>query len=199
MKKFSQRGVLLFGVMLAVCVLVPSLASAASWSPVGTHRQLFSPNLSFTATVPVLGQSGSLCAASEFTGDVATSNTIEITNAVFTRCMGTIGAVNCTSTPTGANFPWTATATSTTDVQIHGVDVTVVFENTPGNATACPNPGTIRVTGTLTGGSWNPTSNEVTLEHELGLTAHVLGTGLNGVATVDGTIRDTSGSLRMFM
>ena len=198
MKKFSQRGILLFGVMLAVCAFVPSMASAASWSPVGgAAHQLFSPNLAFTSTVPGVGQLGSQCNRSEFTGSVVTFNTIEITAGSFADCMGTFGEGNCTVTATGARFPWTATATATDNVQIHGVHVTAVFENTPGNAQACAVPTTVTLTGTLTGGSWNPTSNEVTLEHENGLTSHsALG---SQTLNVSGTIRDTAGTLRMLM
>jgi hypothetical protein len=201
MKTFSQRGVLLFGVMLAVCAFVPSLASAASWFQVGTHHELFSPNLSFTATFPIIGQAGSQCNATELTGDVVSANTIEITGAVFKDCMGTFGQSQCSATPTTNSFPWTVTATSTTNVQIHGLDVSVVFENTPGNPNACQTPGTVRVTGTLTGGSWNPATNEVFLSDPQsdGLTAHLLGTGLSAPAFVTGTFRDTSGTLRMFM
>jgi hypothetical protein len=197
MKKFAQRGVLLFGVMLAVSAfVVPSMASAASWFQVGTTHQLFSPDLNFTATVPILGQLGSACAASEFDADVVSANTIEITSAVFTRCMGIVNEANCTATPTAQNLPWTATATNTTNIQIHGIDVSVVFDNTPGNPTACAAATTARVTGTLTGGSWNPTSNELFFQHDDGLVSH----GATGTtpAFVTGTFRDTSGTLRVF-
>jgi hypothetical protein len=203
MKKFSQRGVLLFGVMLVVCAFVPSMASAASWSAIGTTHQLFSPNLSFTST-GALGQVGSSCNASEFDADVVTANTIEITSARFRDCMGTFGEVNCTVTPTGQNFPWTATATSTTDVQIHGVDVSVVFENTPGNPNACALATTVRVTGTLTGGSWAPgatiAGNELFFQHDDGLTVHTTApTIASNPVFLNGTFRDTTQTLNMFM
>ncbi len=201
MKNLSQRGVLLFGVVLAVCVfVVPSLASAASWSPINTTHHLFSPNLGFNVTSGPVGGAGWACAGSSFDVDVVNANTIEVTRGGFQGCMGTFNAVNCTATPVGT-FPWTATATSTADVQIHGVNITVLFENTPGNPTACPIFGSqITLTGTLTGGSWNPTSNELTLFGSTNLTAHFLGTGgLNAPAFAQGTLRDTSGTLRMFM
>jgi hypothetical protein len=198
MKSFSQRGLLLFGVMLAVSAfVVPSMASAASWFQVGTTHQLFSPNLSFTSTIGGLGQLGSSCNGSEFDADVVSANTIEITSGRFVDCMGTFGESQCTVTATGTGFPWTATATATSNVQIHGVHVTAVFENTPGNANACQIATSVTLTGTLTGGSWNPTSNEAFFVHNDGLTAHsILG---STAANVTGTIRDTSGTLRMFM
>jgi hypothetical protein len=202
MKMFSQKGVLLFGVMLAVCAFMPSLASAASWSPIGgADHSLFSSNLSFTNTFPVIGQVGWGCNRTEFTSSVVSTNTIEITATGFADCMGTLGNSQCTLTATGGNFPWTATATSTTNVQIHGVDITLVFENTPGNANACQNPATITLTGTLTGGSWNPANNTLNLSDPQtdGLTAHILGAGLTATSFVAGTVRDTAGTLRMFM
>jgi hypothetical protein len=200
MKKFSQRGLLLFGVMLAVSAfVVPSMASAASWFQVGTTHQLFSPNLAFTVNVGVT--LGSQCNGSEFDASVFSANTIEITSGRFVDCMGTFANSQCTVTATGTGFPWTATATSTSNVQIHGVHVTAVFENTPGNGAACQVPGTATLTGTLTGGSWNPTSNVVLLTdpEAMGLTAHISPLGVSAPAFVTGTIRDTSNTLRMFM
>ena len=200
MKRLSQRGLLLFGVLLAVSAfVVPSMALAASWFQVGTTHQLFSPNLSATGTLPIIGQTGWTCNGAELDADVVSANTIEITSWRFNDCMGTQGQSNCTLTATGTGFPWTATATATTNVQIHGVHVTLVFENTPGNPNPCQNPSTFTLTGTLTGGSWNPATNEVLLTEAHGLIAHVLGTGLNAAQFVTGTIRDTTNTLRMFM
>jgi hypothetical protein len=208
MKKLSQRSVLLFGVMLVVCALVPSMASmasAASWFQVGTTHQLFSPNLAFTAhTSPLGGGAGWQCNASEFDADVVNTNTLEITDGRFVDCHGLVGTViaNCTVTSVPTNFPWTATATSTTDIQIHGIRVDILFENTPGNANSCSGLGAKSLwTGTLTGGSWNPASNDVLLANGRGLTMHFLGLGGPSFSetTVAGTIRDTAGTLRMFM
>jgi hypothetical protein len=198
MKMLSQRGVLLLGVMLAVCGFVPSMASAASWSVIGTTHQLFSPNLSFTTTLPAVGQVGWLCNGSELDADVVSANTIEITSARFSECRGTFVLNACTLTMTAAGLPWTATATATANVQIHGVDVGMVFENTPGNPTACALPFTSTLTGTLTGGSWNSASNELFLQHADGLTAHnaVLG-GVSTLVGVTGTYRDTTNTLTM--
>ncbi len=201
MKRFSQRGLLLFGVMLAVCAfVVPSMASAASWSPIGSTHHLYSPNLAFSVTAGPAPGVGSSCPGLSLDVDVVSANAIEVTSGGFQPpCMGTGPAVNCTVTPT-AHFPWTVTATSTTNVQIHNVSVTVTFENTPGNPTACGlGHATSLVTGTLTGGSWNPASNELFLSGLSGLSVHFLGTGLNTPAFVSGTVRATSGTLRMFM
>lgn len=202
MKNLSQRGVLLFGVMLAVCAFaVPSMASAASWSPFGTTHHLFSPNLAFSVTGAPVPGAGWSCPGVSLDADVVNANTIVITSAGFQQpCMGIGPAVNCTTTPLATGFPWTATATSTTNVQIHNVNVAVTFENTPGNATACGlGHATILLTGTVTGGSWNPASNDLLLSGLSNLTAHLLGTGTSQQMLWNGTIRDTSGTLRMFM
>jgi hypothetical protein len=204
MKKLSQRSVLLFGVMLVVCAFVPSMASAASWFQVGTTHQLFSPNLGFLAhTSPLSGPAGAACNASEFDADVVNTNTLEITDGRFVDCHGVAGTqtANCTATSVGTNFPWTATATSTTNIQIHGVRIDILFANTPGNATNCLGAGAKSLlTGTLTGGSWNAATNEAFLVNETGVTAHFLGLGVVNFSstTVTGTIRDTAGTLRMF-
>src|ERR1700755_2522409 len=107
MNRVSQRSLLLFGVMLVVCALVPSLASAASWSPVGTTHQLFSPDLQFTAHTGPVGHAGSICNASEFDSDVVSANTIEITDARFKDCMGLGATANCTVTTQATGLPWT--------------------------------------------------------------------------------------------
>jgi hypothetical protein len=201
MKTLSQKSVLLFGVMLVVCAFVPSMASAASWSGGGsvTH-QLTSNGLAFTAhTSPLGGAAGSSCAVSQFDSDVVSANTIEITRARFDNCMGSGLASPCTATVVGTGFPWTATATSTTNIQIHGVNVDILFENTPGSATACPAAGAkTLLTGTLTGGSWNSANSTANLVAEPGLAAHFLGTGISSSTTVTGVISDPAGTLKMF-
>ena len=200
MKSFSQRSLLLFGAMLVVCAFVPSMASAASWSQVGTTHQLFSSNLGFTAISPALGDSGSRCNASEFDVDVTNASTLTVTSGVFTQCHGTQNATNCTATATGTNFPWTATASSTTNVSINSVRVDVTFENTPGNPTACPaNGARILLTGNLTSGSWSSANNTVTYTNAPGLSDHgIVPAGATVAAVVTGSFRDTANTLRLF-
>jgi hypothetical protein len=201
MKSFSQRGLLLFGVLLVVCAFGPSMASAASWSPIGTTHQLFGTDVLFSAVPTPLGAAaGSTCVASEFDSDVVSANTIVITDARFKDCMGSGAAGNCTATVSSTGLPWTATATATSNVQIHGVNIDVLFENTPGNPNACAAPGAkVLLTGTLTGASWQPATNQVQLAGATGLTAHFLGFNTSSPTTVQGTIEDTAGTLRMFM
>ena len=200
MKILSQRSLLLFGVMLVVGAFVPSMASAASWSVVGTTHQLFSSNLGFTAVSPALGDSGSRCNASAFDVDVTNASTLTITSGVFTKCHGTQNTVNCTLTPVGTNFPWTATASSTTNVTLNSVRLDVTFENTPGNPVACPaNGARILLTGNLTSGSWNSTANTVTYTNAPGLAQHGIVPASATVPTIlTGSFRDTANTLRLF-
>jgi hypothetical protein len=204
MKKLSRKSALLFGGVLAVCAFAVPMASAASWAVIGTHHVLASPDLRFTAGFGGAGFVNSGCADTEFTANVASAANLEITAATLRNCTGIApsGATNCTSTAVGTNFPWTATARLTTDIQIHGVRVDVTFENQPGNPTACAiNGATTLLTGTLTGGSFHPSSvganRRITLNHAPGLTSHSALTG-STPAFVSGIIRDTTATLNVF-
>jgi hypothetical protein len=198
MKKLSQKSVLLFGAMLAVCAFVPSLASAASWSPINSAHTLSAPGLSFLAHTGPLGAAGWSCAGVSLGTHVANANTLAVTSASFTNCMGSGGTTNCTVTEVGTGFPWQATATATSNIQIHNVVVDMLFEATPGNPSACAAAGAkILLTGTLTGGSWRSATNTAVLTNAQGLTAHYLGLGTSSTTTLNGTISDNAGTLRM--
>jgi hypothetical protein len=105
-----------------------------------------------------------------------------------------------TATPTG--FPWTATAVTTSNIQIHGFDVDLQFENTPGNPTGCAVNFSSRLTGTLTGGTWDPSATganrRITFEHDDGLTSHSAQLGGPTPMFVTGTFRDTQATLNVF-
>ena len=202
MSKLSKKSLLLFSGVLAVCALAAPMASAASWAPIGTTHVLSSADLSFTAT-GALGQLGSSCADSEFHVDVTSAAVLTITGAAFRNCMGTFAAANCTLTMNPTGLPWRATAITTTNVQIHGVDVDVLFENTPGNPTACAvNGASVRLTGTLTSGTFDPSATganrRVTFNHADGLTSHSAQLGGPTQAFVTGAFRDTAGTLNVF-
>jgi hypothetical protein len=202
MKKLSGKSVLLFGVVLVVCAFaVPSMASAASFSGTAGTHPLFSPNLAFSAPTAAIGSS---CADSRFDFDLNNGNDGIITGSRFQNCRGLPGtaASNCTVTATGTKFPWTATAAAGTDnLQIHGVHVDVGFEALPGTAAAecLANGVQITLTGTLTGGSWNPTSREITFESDDGLVGHPNTGAASAPAFVTGTIRDLNQTLNVIM
>ena len=175
MKKVSKESVLLFGVVLALSALVmPSMASAASWSPVGTtDGRMDSSDLGFFA--PALN-SGSVCRAVSFNITVDNAAVATVTAASFGNCVGNAGSfLGCTLTATGTNFPWRATATATHNIQIHGVDIDVAFEPLPGTAAShCANNGVqVRLTGTVTNATFTPSGRRIDFGNAHGLTAHV--------------------------
>ncbi len=203
MKTLSQKSrLLLLGVPLAVCAfVVPTTASAATWQTGGsvTHR-LSSPNFTFNTLVPTTDPDttlGGSCGITEFDADVASASTIEITGVSFDGCRGTGIGSDCTLTATATQLPWTMTAPTTTTIQIHGIRFDLTFETGPGfGCTLVADGLKMTLTGTLTGGSWDPSSvgadRRVTFRNADGLTAHS-GLGLQP-ATVNADLRDTTGT-----
>ena len=156
MKKFFKKGILLFAEALALCAFaMPSIASASSWGPIlsehsldGTFGVINHPNLVTSD-----------CTASQLTTTVVSTAVMEITGATFRSCtwVGPSGVIiggTCLVTATGTGFPWTATAVTTSNIQIHGVDIDFTLANQPGDA-SCNSPDLgIEITGTLRGGRW---------------------------------------------
>ncbi|MET0601124.1 MAG: hypothetical protein ABW167_03965 [Baekduia sp.] len=148
LKMVSKKSLLLFGVVLALAAFVlPSVASAAGFEPVGTGT-IDSGNLGFS--VPAIN-SGLFCTSSQFHMQVHSTTVATITASRIANCHGSVGAsVGCTTTWTGTGFPWVATAESTHNIIIHNVNIHVVFETTPGTLNECANTGlTLRLTGSL--------------------------------------------------
>jgi hypothetical protein len=202
MKKFSKKSVLLFAGAMTVCAFaMPSIASAASWGVIGSEHTLHSANLGFTADVTPIGAIGSSCAESTFTIDVRNAAALTITSATFRNCTGFGGAVgDCTVTPVATNLPWTATGTTTSNIQINGVRIDVRFETKPGAAAgscAFVHNQDILVTGTLNSGVWDPAAHQVTYNQATGLVGHNAQLGNNVPLTVTGTIRDTQQTLTL--
>ncbi len=197
MKKLSQRSLLLFGVTLAVSAfVVPSMAWAATWSPVNSTHELFSSNLTFATHGGPLGAAGWSCAGWESMAHVASAQSLVITNGRFSNCTGTGGASSCLVTPTFTG-QWQATPVSTTNIQIHNVVLDISFSGASGVCAA--NGARLLLTGTLSGGAtWNPANNTVNLANATGLTAHYLGVGVSSTTTLNGQLRDTTSTLRLF-
>ena len=117
--------------------------------------------------------------------------------------MGTFVTTNCTSTVSPTGLPWQATAVTTTNIQIHNVDLDVLFENTPGAGSACPLLGaSVRLTGTLTGGVWDPSATganrRITFNEADGLTGHSEQLGGAAPWFTTGAFRDTTATLNVF-
>ncbi len=198
MKKFLKKGVLLFVAAMALCAFaMPSMASASSWGVVGSEHTLDS-------TTPVGFSAAALgifsdCARSQFTVTVTSTANIEIDSANFTGCTATGGAATvglCTVTTTSTNLPWTATAVTTSNIQIHGVNIDLTYENHPGSSSCIAAGLKQQITGTLTGARWHGNGAERTIELNGadGLVAH--GGPISPTAlAITGTIFDTQATL----
>jgi hypothetical protein len=197
MKKFFKKGVVLFIAAMALCAFVkPSMTGAATWSAIGSEHTLDSSNLGFVTSSSPLGAIDSQCTSSSFTATVVSPSRLDFTAVTFggdcTAHGPSIGT--CNMDLTAQKLPWTATALSSTDVQIHGMHITVVFTQTMPDTT-CNIPGAdVTVTGTVTG-AWSNASSHLTLSNAEGLTGHSVVGPM--VLTARGTLRDTSQTLRI--
>ena len=191
LKMASKQSMLLLGAVMALCAFVlPSVASATSWSPVGTtDGRLDSSNLGFS--IPAIN-SGTACSAATFSVTVDTATVATVTGVSIANCHGVVGGpVGCTMTATATNLPWRATAVDTTNIQIHGFDLDVSFETTPGTLNECANSSlNMRLTGTVTA-SFAPGaagSRTADFTGATGLIAHVSGVGSFATAAVGSAV-----------
>jgi hypothetical protein len=193
MRFLSRKGVVLFAGVMAVCAfVVPAVASADSFIlDAGTFPNtqiLHSSNLSFS--IPSINW-GWTCQSETYDVSVRSASDAQVLGAGLGNCHGTGGLVNCTLTFAGTRFPWTVTP-STTNLQIHDILFDLTFENTPGAASACGTPGTITLTGTLSGGVWNNAAHSITLTDGTGLSAHI---GVVAPVLLLGTLTSTQKNL----
>jgi hypothetical protein len=180
MNKLPRKSGLLFGMVLAACAFMAPMASAASWSVVGTTHQLIADDLAFTQSIGGGLSIGATCTTSQFDVDVTSAAVVTFTGGRFDNCRGTGLAAGCTVTATGTRFPWTMTAATTTNIQIHSIHVDWRFETAPGGGAcnALTHGLDVTVTGTLTGGVWDPSAlgvnRRATFTHTDGLVSHSL-------------------------
>ena len=197
MKKFSTKSVLLFAGAMAVCAFaMPSMASASSWGVVGTHHTLTSTNLGFRSDVT---GTTSMCTSASFTARVTSAANLEITTATITGCTLAAPALasTCTTTWTGTSFPWTATAVTTSNIQIHGVNIDVFHEPHPGGGSCALSTQTLKITGTLFGGRWlGNATHQLEVDNATGLVTHAPAAfGGTSAITATGTITDVNETL----
>ena len=194
MKKFSKKGVLLFAGAMAVCAFaMPSMASASSWGTVGSHHTLTSSNLGFTSPIGT-----SMCTGSSFTARVLSTADLQITASTFAGCTLIAPALGATCVMTMSGTfatPWTATARTTSDIQIHSVDIDTAFDNDTGTSCGALTGQSARITGTLSSVKWHGNGATRTLElaGNSGVVSHsALGTTL---IAPTGTIFDVGNTL----
>jgi hypothetical protein len=204
MKKVFTKSVLLFaGAMAVFAFVMPSMASASSWGPIGLHTALHSADIGFTTTSPTFGRLTSSCTRSSFTANVASATNLNISTGTFGgHCTAVFsdvpGAPTCTATVASQRLlSWQATATTTSNIQIHNFHMDITVENTPGSvscSSSAVNHARVLLTGTLTGGQWSGNAvgqRSVTFNNDEGLTAHAVSPGTHSVATARGTIAAT--------
>jgi hypothetical protein len=188
--------------MAVTAFALPSVASAASWGTIGTGHTLDSSSFAFTAQFPTgppfFGPVTSSCAQTQFVTDVTSAGVLTITTATFTGCTATGTGSDCTATVNASGLPWRATGPTTTNVQIHNFNITMLVETRPG---ASPPPCAIQgmtatLTGTLTGGTWNASTHQFAFSNADGLTTHVPALG-PWPTTASGTFRDTFQTLTL--
>jgi hypothetical protein len=199
MKKFSKKGILLFAAAMALCAFaMPSMAGAASWTVVGTEHTLDTGNVGFEGTSAVLGTITSQCTSSSFTTTVASSANLEITAATFGgQCTAHGPAIGtCVADAVAQKLPWTATAVTTSNIQIHGIHINVAFTQTTPTALCNAVGSVLTITGTVSGGAWNNAARHLTLDNEPGLTSHTAGFPPTAV-NARGTFRDTQQTLQV--
>ena len=196
MKKFSKKSVLLFAAAMALCACaMPSMASASSWGPVATEHTLESTDFGFTSDVT---GATSMCDRLRFTVTVTSTANIEIHTSELTGCTFSAEALGATCTMTSAttSLPWTATARTTSDIQIHGVNIDMFM--TGASCGALTNQA-VKITGTLAGARWlgNAGARRIELAGATGLVMHLPAAVGGGTSanTLTGTLADTQGTL----
>lgn len=186
MIKTMKRSLVLAAAVAAMsAIAVPSMASAANWGVVGSTHTLSSTNLFLDVAA---GQAGAVCNVNMgATVRNPASSTLDIVSSTHLFCPGRSGYLaGCTVIGAPSNLPWTATAVSTTNIQMY-VKYTVTASG------SCLNPGTYTLVGTVSG-AW--TGNGVN-QHSLQFTnASGLTFGWQS-AKLSGTVTDLQQTLTL--
>jgi hypothetical protein len=194
----KKRAVVFASLLALVALVMPITASAASWGVVGSTHDLDQgaggSGLTFLSTDATIGWG---CGGFSLHANVTSAAVLTIQSGTFTNCMGA-GSLGtpCTTTVTGT-FPWQATGITTTNIQIHNVNLHILYENTPGNVTACPANGiVVNLTGTLASPNhthWIAAQHEAVFVNATGLVGHsAIG---DKPMALNGTLRDTAQTL----
>jgi hypothetical protein len=199
MKNRSRKGVLLFVAVVAVgAFALPSMASASSWAAIGTEHTLESLDFGFTS-MTVVGSITAQCTRSSLTATVSSAQALEITTGTFGGSCTAFGPNigTCLWSAVGTRFPWTATAVTTSNVQIHGVFIDVTFLQTPSNTCFFIQNANFTITGTVSNGFWTGNGggqHSFFYANASGLVSHS-GLGNNVPVALRGTFRDTAATL----
>jgi hypothetical protein len=96
---------------------------------------------------------------------------------------------------TATGLPWTATAVATSNIQIHGVNIDLKYDQSPSGTCPAFFVGLNQtLTGTLSGVTHDNVGKEFILNNAEGVVSHSA-LGANQPLTFRGTIRDTQQTL----
>ncbi|HYJ00372.1 MAG TPA: hypothetical protein VEX36_11955 [Thermoleophilaceae bacterium] len=199
MIKTMKRSLVLAAAVAALSAFaVPSMASAANWGVVGSNHTL-------TASVGFIlnssmGSATAGCGVS-LGAKVRTpaSSTLDILNSTNLTCPGPTSPplggwlANCTMSGVASSLPWTATAVSTTNIQMY-MNYTVTVS---GGANCLPRGQTYTLSGTVSGAWSGNGSNQHSLVFQQAPGLSFVGYGLYASVVTSGTYRNTQQTLTL--
>jgi hypothetical protein len=122
---------------------------------------------------------------------------LEIFAVGFSACTATGPAIgSCIAVTTATGLPWTATPTTTTNVDIRNINIDQWLVNHPGSSACTVSGVVLRLTGSFNDADWNNTTRELVIVSKLGLVMHSP-MGNNVPVTTTGTFRDTQQTLQI--
>lgn len=192
-KAMKRSLVLAVAVAALSAIAVPSMASAASWTPVGTSHAVTSNSISFiTSPAPALAFS---CNSGPTLGvNVASVAALNITSASNFSCTGLYTLSGCNVAASPAGLPWTTGPANPTNVTINSLNINLTFSPKPGFT--CIYSGLVfNLYGTLAGGVWsNPGfSSSLVFTNATGLKLRnsSMPPGSGNPVTLSGTLTDS--------
>jgi len=196
-KTITKSLVLTAAIAALGAIAIPSMATAANWSPLNTVHTLTSPsNITFTITGSVSTLTISCSSGPTFTSQVRTTasplmDLTTTTNLSCTASGGQFGQYNgCNANLAMIGLPlWNVDGTSgTSNVKINSVNI----QGTLAGATCAPAGSTFTITGTLTGGVWSNLTRSLAFNNDTGLTWTSSGGPYPVTVTASEFIKDTT-------
>lgn len=171
-KTMTKSLVLTAAIAALTAIAMPSMATAANWSPLNTVHTLTSPS-GFTFTIQGGGNSVFSCSGgATYSAQVraAVSPLMDLTSTTANiPCTGTSGQLaGCNISLSMIGLPlWNVDGTSgINNVKVNSVNIQGTFTT----GASCPNGLTFTITGTLAGGAWSNLTRALAFTNGTGLT-----------------------------
>jgi len=155
-------------------IAIPSMASAATWSPLDTVHTLTSPS-SITFNIQGVSSTSTFSCSSgpRFSAQVRTpaSSLMDMTSTSTLSCTGTTNSFAPCNVALAMNgLPlWNVDGTSTTNVKVNSVNIEATFTSKPGQTCGLAG-GVWTITGQLAGGVWSNLTRSLAFTNGTGLT-----------------------------